>query len=117
MLVRLRRLFETGPQIVVDDRGIWWRRWSRDIIPWSAVSAVSAVGLRTLNHQSFVCLRLHDAADFPSKRRRRWFAVVNRSMGFGDVALTTLGTDRTTAQLYAAIAGWTQLVTPPLLKQ
>lgn len=94
------RLSDRSDQMVIDRNGIFWRQWSETTIPWSAVRSVSQ---RSVKGQHFVCLHLKDASMFPRAGAGAWLAGLNRGLKFGDVALNVTGTDRSFADLVAAI--------------
>lgn len=94
------RLSDRSDQMVIDRNGIFWRQWSEMTIPWSAVRSVSQ---RSVKGQHFVCVHLKDASMFPRAGAGAWLAGFNRRLNFGDVALTVTGTDRSFAELAAAI--------------
>ncbi|HEV2817065.1 MAG TPA: STM3941 family protein [Allosphingosinicella sp.] len=94
------RLLDRSDQMIVDRNGIFWRQWSEATIPWSAIRFFSQ---RSIRGQHFVCLHLKDPAMFPRSGSGAWLAALNRRLDFGDVALTVIGTDRSHAELVAAI--------------
>ncbi|MES2059276.1 MAG: STM3941 family protein [Pseudomonadota bacterium] len=99
-LVGARQLFRSGPVMEIDARGILWRRWSDERIPWSAIARAEAMSLR---RQRFLALWLQDPEQYRSTHLLGRVAGVNKSMGFGDIALSVSGTDRSFADLVAAI--------------
>lgn len=99
-LIGLSRLNDQGVDIRIDQRGIWWKRWSEETIPWSAIERISVSEIRG---QRFACLFLHDPAAHRSTTFAGKLARANRAMGFGDIALTASGTDASFADLIAAI--------------
>jgi len=112
-LIGLSQLFRSGPDIRIDERGIWWRRWSDQRIPWSAITAFYTA---SVGRTSFLCLKLADRDAYPSTRVLGKFAGLNRASGFGDIAVGVTGTDRSFAELIAAVervAPRALLVPPP----
>jgi hypothetical protein len=99
-LALLRRLFDGGDQIVVDDQGIAWSQWSDRTIPWSAIKAIER---RRLRSQEFICLTLEDPSRYTPGGTRGWLLRFNRIIGFGDVAITVSGTDKSVSELAAAV--------------
>ena len=99
-VVSARRLFEHQDLIVVDRNGLYWRRWSQATIPWSAIEWIEP---RTVRRNRFLCIHLKDRSQFPTGRLTAWGSAANRSLGYGDFAMTTLGTDRTLDELLAAL--------------
>jgi hypothetical protein len=97
------RLFDSGDEIRVDHQGFYWKRWSVTPIPWSAVQAVRSA---EMSSQKFVCIDLVDPDRYPSDRMLGRLAGANKALGFGDIALSATGTDRTHSELLAAISGF-----------
>jgi hypothetical protein len=98
--VGVRRLFDSGDQIVVDRNGIFWRQWSEMTIPWSAIRSFER---RSVRNQHFLSLHLKDASQFPRSGMGLWSSGLNKGLGFGDVAITAAGTDRSFDELLAAV--------------
>jgi hypothetical protein len=94
------RVMATGPEARVDADGIWLRRGIRTTIPWSAIRRLS-VG--EVKRQRFLCLDLVDPAMFPQGGVQGRLAGANRAMGFGDVAISMTGTDRSFDELMEAV--------------
>ncbi|MDB5705650.1 MAG: hypothetical protein JWN66_2766 [Sphingomonas bacterium] len=90
-IVGARQLFRFAPVMEVDARGVRWRRWSNDLIPWSAMSRIEVQGAGL---GSFVCLWLHEPELYRSRHLMGWLAGANKAMGFGDIPLNIMGTDR-----------------------
>ncbi len=63
----------------------------------------------------FLCLRLVDRDAYPSTRLLGKFAGLNRAWGFGDISVTTAGTDRSFAELLEAVEHFAPraLIDPP----
>jgi hypothetical protein len=99
-VVGLFRLFERGDVIVVDRQGLFWRRWSDATIPWSAIRSIEP---RSIRRNRFLCLWLHDHRQFPPGSWIGRAGAANRALGFGDIAITTAGTDRRFDELLAAL--------------
>jgi hypothetical protein len=99
--VAFRQLFRTGPVIEVDLNGVRWWRWSDTVIPWSAITDASS---KSMSGQQFLCLKLARPADYPGRSTARLMAGMNKNMGFGDVAISTNGTDRTHNELMSAVS-------------
>src|SRR4051812_21506771 len=49
------RLFDRDDQIIVDSRGLYWKRRSPDVIPWSEIVDVTEGQVR---RQRFLCIFL-----------------------------------------------------------
>jgi hypothetical protein len=99
-LIGLPRLFQQGVVLRIDAHGVWWRQWSDQTIPWSAIERIS-VG--KIQRQRFACLFLSDPQAFPSTTLQGKLARTNKAMGFGDVALNTSGTDQSFDAMMTAI--------------
>ena len=99
-LIGIRQLFRSGPDIRIDEQGIWWRRWSDQVVPWEAIVALYPAGV---GRTAFLCLKLVDPAAYPSTHVMGKFAGINRASGFGDISVTTTGTDRSFTELLAAV--------------
>jgi hypothetical protein len=98
--VALRQLFRRGPVLRVDARGIFWARWSEGTIPWAAVTRVEPKGMQG---QLFLALWLRDPSAYPSRSLLGRAAGMNKTLGFGDIAITTQGTDRSFEDLVDAV--------------
>lgn len=94
------RLFDRDVWLVVDRNGIRWRQWSEATIPWSAIRSWSEYSVR---RQQFGGLELKDPAQFPGSGSVAWLRGINKAIGFGDVALTVVGTDRRFDELAEAV--------------
>lgn len=101
--VLLLRLFDRRDQIVVDSQGISWAQWSDALIPWNAITEVFEG--RTYG-QRFVCLRLAHPERFPSTKLLGRFAAASKAMGYGDIALNAVGTDKSFESLRDAVFHW-----------
>jgi hypothetical protein len=99
-LIGLPRLFQQGVVLRIDARGVWWRQWSDQTIPWSAIDRIS---VDKIQRQRFACLFLSDPRAFPSATLLGKLARTNKAMGFGDIALNTSGTDQSFDAMLAAI--------------
>lgn len=79
-----------GPAIRIDARGILFHRWSDARIPWSNIAAIEPYKVQ---RQKMVGLTLIDRTRDRPQTLMGKFAGVNRTLGFGDLALTVQGTD------------------------
>lgn len=95
-----RRMFESGVEMRIDTDGVYWRRWSEQVIPWSAIKEIST---RAVRRQRFACLFLHDPAAYPSSTVLGRAKRLNAVLGYGDIALTVADTDRSFDEMMAAI--------------
>jgi hypothetical protein len=95
-----RRLLQSGAEVRIDTAGIYWRRWGATVIPWSAINRI---GVGVMRRQRFLCLYLTDPAALPAKGIPARLAPMNRSMGYGDIAVSTVGTDGRFEDMVAAV--------------
>jgi hypothetical protein len=106
-IVGVRQLFRTTPVLEIDENGILWRRWSDDIIPWSAIRGMSIMEIR---RQRSLTLKLVEPERYPGKGLMGLLAGANRAMSGGDISLNMAGTDRRFDELLAAMD---QFAPPP----
>ncbi|WP_294320416.1 STM3941 family protein [uncultured Sphingomonas sp.] len=99
-LVFLRRLLR-GREVAIEvsDQGICWLAWSEDLIAWHDIDHVS---IRRQGRHHHLCLWLHRPTHFRNALAARG-ASLSKSMGFGDVAINTIGTDRRFDELVKAV--------------
>lgn len=95
-----RSLLDTGALLRIGEQGIWWKRWSDVIIPWSEITEVT-----TWQHkgQKFLILHLRDPAQFPGQGVMGWMGKANRALTGGDIGITMTGTDRRVNEALAAV--------------
>ena len=98
--VALRLCAMRGPVIEIDENGLLWRRWSNTRIPWSAVARSK---VKSTLGQGYVTLWLRDRSAYPATTINAWLAIGNRALGYGDITLTSAGTDARFEDLAAAI--------------
>jgi hypothetical protein len=94
------RLFDRDDQIVVDRDGVIWRQRSDARIPWSEIRSVRSF---TIRRQHLLSIDLKEPALFPPTTLLGRLGNANRSLGFGDVVISTAGTNRSFRDLRAAI--------------
>ena len=99
-IVVFRQLFRTDPVLEIDERGILSRRWSDQIIPWSAIVRAAP---NSIHYQKFLCLWLDVPERYPPRSTLGKFSRVNKGMGFGDLTLVTLGTDQSFKRLLEVV--------------
>lgn len=102
-VVALPRVLRSGPVIRIDTTGIWWRDWSDRTIPWSEIRAAWPGSVKG---QKFLCLELRDPERYPPRGLFRVTAGINRGMGFGDVPISTTGTNARFDALVDAVRGF-----------
>lgn len=95
------RLGDSRPRIIIDDEGVFDRRWGC-AIPWSDIVGVQG---RELGTTQLVCLELRD----PGKQLRRsslFYRVVsatNGLIGYSPFTMNLAGTDATADEVLEAI--------------
>jgi len=94
------QLFRTGPVMEIDERGMLWRRWSDQIIPWSAIARTEQ---RAVYNQKFLCIWLDRPEQYPTRSRLGKLSGLNKGMGFGDIALSMQGTDQSFKRLVEVV--------------
>ena len=94
------RLFDRDDQIVVDAGGLYWKQYGAATIPWQDIGRIEA---RAIKRWRFLCVFLNEPGKFPAAGWAGALQGANRGLGFGDLALSTAGTDRSHAELVAAI--------------
>lgn len=100
LLVDVRSLAQRGPVLRIDERGVLWRRWSADVIPWTEVRGVTHMSVRGVH---FVGLILEHPERFPSTTLLGRMAKLNRAFFVGHVHLEVQATDRRHEELVAAL--------------
>lgn len=99
-LAGTRQLFRSEPVLEIDEAGILWRRWSDQVIPWSAIKGMSIWQFR---RQRSLTIKLLDPEDYPGKGLMGLLAGPNRAISGGDISLNIAGTDRRFDEMLAAI--------------
>ncbi|MCR5869886.1 MULTISPECIES: STM3941 family protein [unclassified Sphingomonas] len=99
-VIGIRQLFRDGLVMEIDARGILWRRWSDQVIPWSAITRAEP---RAIRGQQFLCLWLDAPERYPARSTLGWLASLNKGMGFGDIALAVQGTDQSFQRLLEVV--------------
>jgi hypothetical protein len=94
------RLREPADQIVIDDRGLTWRQWSGEHIPWSAIRGIDEYGIR---RQTMFAVHLHDVAGHPPTRLMGKVAAAQAGIGRGHFSIIATGTDRRADELREAL--------------
>ena len=106
-LVGIRQFFRTEPVVEIDARGLLWRRWSDERIPWSAFDRAEIGEIR---RQRFLSLWLRDPERYRSTSLTGRLAGANKALGFGDISINVTGTD----QKFDALAGAINRYAPEL---
>jgi hypothetical protein len=100
MAVTLRLLLLRAPVLEIDARGLLWRRWSAERIPWEAFDrwqARSTLGTR------YATLWLKQPARHRATTVNRLLVPGNRWMSYGEITLAEGGTDAGWEELLAAL--------------
>ena len=100
-IVALGRLFDRDDQIVVNNVGIYWKRWSDDTIPWTQIRRITEGRAR---NQRFLCIELTDPTRYSSTRVVGRLAFLNKALGFDGICLDVIGTDRGFSELREAVS-------------
>ncbi|WP_423606722.1 STM3941 family protein [Sphingomonas sp. MS122] len=90
-VVGVRQVFRAGPVMEIDSRGILWRRWSDQVIPWSAIVRVEK---QAIQYNKFLCLWLDVPEHYPGGSTLGKLSGVSKFMGGGDITLSVAGTDQ-----------------------
>jgi len=96
----LWRLRHVGPAIEISTAGLCWRQFSDRTIPWHEVVHAE---VRVVRRQKFLCLWLRTPVQWRGRMMAK-SAALSTQMGFGDMALSVLGTDRSFDELVVAVA-------------
>ena len=99
-IVIVRQAFRTGPVLEVTSAGIRWVRWSDVVIPWDAIARAEP---KSLDGQTFLTLWFRDPSRYPSSSLLSKLQGANKALGFGDIALSTHGTDKGLKDLGEAV--------------
>jgi hypothetical protein len=99
-IVLCRMLFDTEAQVRINASGLYWKRWSRETIPWSEITQV---GVWEFKRQKSIILNLRDPGRFRSSTLMGKLASANKAMTGGDIAVTLAGTDGRFDDAMAAI--------------
>lgn len=99
-VVGVRQLFRAGPVIEVDSRGILWRRWSDQVIPWSAIVRVEQ---QAIQYNKFLCLWLDAPERYRGRSTLGKLASLSKFLGAGDITLNMAGTDQSFDRLVEVV--------------
>lgn len=99
-VVIARQLFRSEPVMEIDSRGILWRRWSDQVVPWSAIVRAEP---RAVYNQNFLCLWLDAPERYPARSTLGKLSGMNKAMGFGDLSLSMQGTDQSFDRLLEVV--------------
>lgn len=81
-LKAIRQYYQScsGAILSIDETGIWDRRISKQMIPWSAIRSASLFRGKTFYaaHLRFLSLQVHEAGDYQLQHRSRLFAIAER---------------------------------------
>jgi hypothetical protein len=99
LLVKFAR--HQGPALRVDEKGVFWHRWSDTAIRWSNIARIEPY---VIQNQKMVGLTLVDRDQDRPPTLMRKLGRLNNALGKGDVALTLQGTDGNYDDLLVALA-------------
>jgi hypothetical protein len=100
-VVALAKLRDCRDRLVIDGRGILWRAWSDEVIPWTEIERIEE---RQIARQTMFSVYLHDPARCPPKGWTGRIAASQRGFGAGDMAITLSGTDKSDDELREALS-------------
>ena len=100
--VILLQAVRRGPMLVMDARGLDYRRLPIGVVPWEDVAEVWT---GEVSGQRFLCVGLRDETPYLARlsAARRALAGTNRAMGFPLVTISFMGTDKTLEDALAAV--------------
>jgi hypothetical protein len=99
--IMVMRLFDGRDQVRISARGVYFRQWSEDTIPWSQIKDVTQWAYRG---NRFIVLHLRAPECYPSSRLLGRMAGLNRSMTGGDITVSLAGTSARFNDAMEAIA-------------
>ncbi|MEB3032144.1 STM3941 family protein [[Mycobacterium] nativiensis] len=92
------RLFQSGVEVRVDAEGVYGRRYSKLVIPWSAVERITTVDAGRIQYAN---LFVRDPDDYPPGGVAGWISRLG-SRSSGCIAVSLQGTDGSLAEMSAA---------------
>lgn len=84
-VIAVIRLFDRGEQLRVAPDGIYYKRWSKTVIPWDEIVDVTVFKDR---YQNFIMLHLADPQRFPSTTLVGRLSRANRRLTGGDIGIS-----------------------------
>jgi len=96
-----RRLFDREPQLIVDERGIYSKHWSSKAVPWNEIQRIVHASVQ---RQHFLCVFLTNPDRHPPETFMGQAMRANRALGFGDLAISVTGTNRSFDELCRAVS-------------
>jgi hypothetical protein len=100
-LVIFKLVFDRRPQIIIDTQGICYRRWSDDVILWDDISRLHFF---SVGRNDMMGISLIDDTKYPGRGSLKWFAPLNRGLGFEGINVALTGMDKSMAQLAVGVA-------------
>jgi hypothetical protein len=98
----ISRLRDPKPVIRLDERGIYWRLWSDDVIAWEDIEMIETATAHAWG--KCFCIHLRDLEKYPPSGFLGRIAGGHKRPAVGDIALTPLGTNRSWNELFDAFA-------------
>jgi len=96
-----RRLFDPEDQLVIDERGIFSKHWSSRTVPWHDIERIETA---KVHREQFLCIFLAQPERYPPETLIGRAMLANRAMGFGDLAVSVTGTNRSFDELCEAVS-------------
>lgn len=92
------QFFDARPRLQITDEGILDRTLGVGLIPWADITDAY---VRSINHEYFVCLQVHDEAAYLSRlpALKRKLAGANVALGFTPLSINLSGVDLNAEQL------------------
>ena len=88
------------PAMRIDEQGIYWHRWSPKIIAWSNVANYRPY---SIYRQKMIGLTLRDPELDRSPKLAGRFAILNKLVGFGHLALSAQALDKPFDEMLQAV--------------
>ena len=101
-----KRLKDRADQIIVDRNGLFYKQWSKDVIPWTEIAGLHE---NKIGRHRVLCVTLKEPQRYPPPTWIKWLNFGMTRRRFGDIAVSTSGTNMSFAKLRdAAEAHWTR---------
>lgn len=96
----VKRLVDPKEQLRIGPSGVRYPSWSENTVPWSEITDVT---VWCYKRQKMIVLHLLNPDRFPGRGLAGTLASANRKLTGGDISLNLTGTDRSFAEVMAAI--------------
>jgi hypothetical protein len=104
-VILIRRVSDRRPQIIADQRGLYWRQWSGQTIPWEEFDSIE---VQHISGQRLLGLNLRDPDAHPPTTPLGKLARYNEQLGFAHVTLSAQGLDRSFDEMHGAFTHFLQ---------